>query len=56
MLGREGGALMNEENSETGLPTSREDLRRSGPSAAQSTALGRTSLCARILGPQPPEP
>lgn len=56
MLGREGGALMNEENSEIGLPPSREDLRRSEPSAARSTALGRPSLCARILGLQPPEP
>lgn len=32
-------ALMNEVSSETGLPPSREDLRRSEPSAAQSTAL-----------------
>ena len=56
MLGCEGRALMNKVSSETGLPPSREDLRRSEPPAARSTALGRSSLCARILGPQPPEP
>lgn len=55
MLEREGGALVNEESSETGLPPTREDLRRSGPSVAWSRAPGRTSLCARILDLQPPE-
>lgn len=55
-LGREVRALMNEVSSETASPPSREDLRSSEPSVAQSTALRRTSLCARILGPQPPEP